>query len=144
MAGKFELFKDKAGEYRWRLRHQNGNIIADSGEGYVSKANALNGIESVKKNSVEANINDMTPQAAPQEPAAQPAAPPPPVAKAEAAAPPPATKPVTPPPPAAVKAEPKAKPARKSGGNSTAMLVSLIALIWLIMSVAVLIAAGLG
>ncbi len=58
MATKFELYKDKAGEFRWRLRHQNGEIIA-SGEGYTTKANALNGIESVKKNAPDAPTKDM-------------------------------------------------------------------------------------
>ncbi len=48
MATKFELYKDKAGEFRWRLKHSNGNIIAASSEGYSSKASALNGIEIVK------------------------------------------------------------------------------------------------
>lgn len=56
----FELYVDKAGEHRWRLRHHNGNIIADSGEGYSSKANALNGIESVKHNAPDAPIEDLT------------------------------------------------------------------------------------
>ena len=59
MAAKFELYKDKAGEFRWRLRHQNTEIIA-SGEGYSSKAGALNGIESVKKNAPDAPIEDQT------------------------------------------------------------------------------------
>lgn len=49
MAGKFELYQDKAGEYRFRLKAGNGETIASS-EGYKSKASALNGIESVKKN----------------------------------------------------------------------------------------------
>ena len=56
MAAKFELYKDKGGQFRWRLRHENGNIIADSGEGYTTKANALNGIESVKTNCRAADI----------------------------------------------------------------------------------------
>ena len=56
----FELYTDKAGEYRWRLRHQNGNIIADSGEGYTTKASAINGIESVKENSAAAPISEQT------------------------------------------------------------------------------------
>ena len=50
MAAVFELYEDRASEWRWRLRHQNGNIIAASGEGYSSKAGAENGIESVKEN----------------------------------------------------------------------------------------------
>lgn len=46
----FELFADNAGEWRWRLRHDNGNIIADSGEGYASKQKARQGLESVRRN----------------------------------------------------------------------------------------------
>jgi len=44
----FELFEDSAGEFRWRLRHDNGNIIADSGEGYASKSNVRRALESVR------------------------------------------------------------------------------------------------
>jgi uncharacterized protein YegP (UPF0339 family) len=58
MVAKFELYKDKAGEYRWRLRHQNTNIIADSGQGYNEKADAINGIESVKTNAPSAPIKE--------------------------------------------------------------------------------------
>jgi len=54
----FELYEDNAGQYRWRLRHTNGNIIADSGEGYASKANAENGIQSVKKNAPGALVEE--------------------------------------------------------------------------------------
>ena len=50
MAGKFELYLDKAGEYRFRLKAGNGEIILAS-EGYKQKASALNGIESVRRNS---------------------------------------------------------------------------------------------
>lgn len=52
MAGKFELYKDKAGEFRFRLKASNGQIILAS-EGYVAKASCLNGIESVRKNAPE-------------------------------------------------------------------------------------------
>jgi len=49
MAGKFELYTDTAGEYRFRLKAGNGeNILAS--EGYKQKSSAENGIESVKKN----------------------------------------------------------------------------------------------
>jgi amphi-Trp domain-containing protein len=54
----FELYEDSAGEWRWRLRHVNGNIIADGGEGYSKKANAVNGIESVKKNAPGAIVEE--------------------------------------------------------------------------------------
>jgi len=52
MAGKFELYKDKAGEYRFRLKAGNGEIIGQS-EGYKAKSAALNGIASVQKNAGE-------------------------------------------------------------------------------------------
>ena len=46
---KFELYQDKAGEYRFRLKATNGQIIA-VGEGYKAKPSCLNGIDSVKRN----------------------------------------------------------------------------------------------
>ncbi|WP_025770560.1 YegP family protein [Thioalkalivibrio sp. HK1] len=50
MPGKFELYKDKAGEFRFRLKAVNGqNILAS--EGYKTRSSALKGIESVRKNS---------------------------------------------------------------------------------------------
>ena len=52
MAGKFELFTDKAGEYRFRLKAGDGEIILAS-EGYKQKASAENGINSVKKNATD-------------------------------------------------------------------------------------------
>ena len=52
---KFEVYLDKAGEYRYRLKATNGQIIA-VGEGYKSKKSVMNGIESVKKNAAEGNI----------------------------------------------------------------------------------------
>ena len=60
MAATFEMYVDKAGEYRWRLVHQNGNIIADSGEGYTQKDGCENGIQSVKENAPDAPIEDKT------------------------------------------------------------------------------------
>ena len=52
---KFEVYVDKAGEFRFRLKARNGEIIAVS-EGYKAKASCLNGIESVRKNAPEAEI----------------------------------------------------------------------------------------
>jgi amphi-Trp domain-containing protein len=54
----FELYEDSAGKWRWRLRHDNGNIIADSGEGYTTKASAENGIESVRTNAPGGQIEE--------------------------------------------------------------------------------------
>lgn len=48
--GKFEIKKDKAGEYRFNLKASNGQIILSS-EGYKVKTSCMNGIESVRKNS---------------------------------------------------------------------------------------------
>jgi len=59
MAGKFELYKDAAGKFRFRLKAGNGEIIA-IGEAYESKASAQNGIESVRKNAPDAVLDDQT------------------------------------------------------------------------------------
>lgn len=59
MSAKFEIYKDNAGEYRFRLLAGNGQVIAQ-GEGYSTKANCINGIESIKKNASDADINDLT------------------------------------------------------------------------------------
>ena len=52
---KFEMYQDQAGEFRFRLKARNGEIIGTS-EGYTAKAGCLNGIESVKKNAGDAEI----------------------------------------------------------------------------------------
>ncbi len=55
---KFEVYQDKAGEFRFRLKARNGQIVA-VGEGYKKKASCLNGIESVKNNAPEAPIEKL-------------------------------------------------------------------------------------
>lgn len=52
---KFEVYTDKAGEFRFRLKATNGQIIAVS-EGYKAMASCMDGIESVKKNAVDAPV----------------------------------------------------------------------------------------
>lgn len=52
---KFEVYADKAGEFRFRLKATNGQVIAVS-EGYKAMKSCLNGVESVKKNAVDADI----------------------------------------------------------------------------------------
>ncbi len=52
---KFEVYKDKAGEFRFRLKATNGQIIA-VGEGYKALAGCMNGIESIKKNAPDAEV----------------------------------------------------------------------------------------
>ena len=59
MAGKFVLKKGSTGKYHFNLVASNGQVIATS-EAYESKASALNGIESVKKNAANAQIDDQT------------------------------------------------------------------------------------
>ena len=55
MAGKFELFTDNAGKYRFRLKASNGQVIAAS-QGYASRKSALEGIASVRKHAAEAEV----------------------------------------------------------------------------------------
>ena len=52
MAGKFEIYKDNAGEFRFRLKAGNGETLLSS-EGYADRSGALNGIQSVQNNAAE-------------------------------------------------------------------------------------------
>lgn len=52
---KFEVYLDKRGEYRFRLKARNGEIIA-TGEGYKAKASCLNGIDSIRRNAPESPV----------------------------------------------------------------------------------------
>ncbi len=52
---RFEIYKDRKGEHRWRLRHANGNILATASEGYVAKGGVLKCIEHVQ-NSASADV----------------------------------------------------------------------------------------
>ena len=60
MAAEFELYKDQAGEYRWRLQADNNEIIADSAEGYRNKADCEHGIKLVRKLAPTVGVNDKT------------------------------------------------------------------------------------
>jgi len=64
-AGKFEVYSDKKGEFRWRLKASNGRQIASSGEGYKDKKDCMKGIASLQKNAPDAKIIEMDPPAAP-------------------------------------------------------------------------------
>jgi len=59
---QFEVYEDNAGEYRWRLRHRNGNVVADCGEGYTRKHNAKKGMQSVRRNALGATVLEITPE----------------------------------------------------------------------------------
>jgi uncharacterized protein YegP (UPF0339 family) len=52
---KFEVYQDKAGEFRFRLKAKNGQIVA-TGESYKQLASCLNGVDSIKRNAPEAEI----------------------------------------------------------------------------------------
>ncbi|MGE0726373.1 MAG: YegP family protein [Alphaproteobacteria bacterium] len=56
---KFEVYKDKAGEYRFRFKASNGETMFAS-EGYKAKASAMSAIESIKKNVSAAAVDDQT------------------------------------------------------------------------------------
>jgi uncharacterized protein len=60
MAAEFELYRDDAGEFRWRLQAANNEIVADSNEGYDSKQGCLHGIDVVKQIAASAPVNDLT------------------------------------------------------------------------------------
>jgi len=54
---KYHVYKDDAGEWRWRLKAANGKVLADSGEGYSSKTACKEGIDLVKA-SADADVVD--------------------------------------------------------------------------------------
>ena len=54
----FEVYQDKGGEFRWRLRAQNTQILATSGEGYKEKRSCLAAIDSVKKHAPDAPVEE--------------------------------------------------------------------------------------
>lgn len=58
----FEVYKDHAGEYRWRLRTANKQVIASSGEGYKEKRDCLAGVESVKRHAAAAKVEEQAAQ----------------------------------------------------------------------------------
>ncbi|WP_225332937.1 amphi-Trp domain-containing protein [Halomicrobium urmianum] len=55
---RFQVFRDRADEWRWRLVHRNGNVIATSGEGYTRRRNAEKGLRSVVANAPGADVED--------------------------------------------------------------------------------------
>jgi len=53
---RFELYRDRGDQWRWRLVHRNGNIVATSGEGYSSDRAARRGMQSVMRNAPGAAV----------------------------------------------------------------------------------------
>jgi uncharacterized protein YegP (UPF0339 family) len=58
MAAKFEVYTDSGGQFRWRLKSGNGQVIATAGESYTTKASAENGIAAVKRDAPGAPVTD--------------------------------------------------------------------------------------
>lgn len=59
MAAKFEVYEDKAGKFRFRLKAGNGEVVA-TGEAYESKAAAKKGCDAVKRAAAGAEVLDLT------------------------------------------------------------------------------------
>jgi len=59
MAGKFEVYEDKAGKFRFRLKAGNGEVVA-VGEAYESKSGAVKGTEAVQRAAEGATVVDLT------------------------------------------------------------------------------------
>jgi uncharacterized protein YegP (UPF0339 family) len=59
MAGKFVVFQDAQGQYRFRLKAGNGQVIA-TGEAYTTKKACLSGIDSIRRNAPGAALDDQT------------------------------------------------------------------------------------
>jgi uncharacterized protein YegP (UPF0339 family) len=59
----FEMYKDNGGDFRWRLKAANGQIIGTSGQGYKAKADCKHAIEVIQKGAAEAKIDDHTAKA---------------------------------------------------------------------------------
>jgi uncharacterized protein YegP (UPF0339 family) len=59
MAAKFEIYEDGKGEFRFRLKAANGEVVA-TGESYKTKSGVINGIDAVKRAAAEGEIDDKT------------------------------------------------------------------------------------
>jgi hypothetical protein len=60
LMAKFQVYKDKSGEWRWRLRADNNEPVADSNEGYKAKADCRAAVDLVKRLAPTAAIEDQT------------------------------------------------------------------------------------
>ena len=57
--GTFEVYSDKSGGWRWRLKSKNGQVIATSGQGYAEKRSCMDGIEAVKRAAADAQVKEV-------------------------------------------------------------------------------------
>ena len=67
--GKFEVYEDQGGKFRWRLKSSNGQVIASSGQAFADKAGARAAVESVKRTAADATIEEQAQTASSSEPA---------------------------------------------------------------------------
>lgn len=58
MAAKFEVYKDKGDQYRFRFKAANGQIVAQ-GQGYTTRQACINGIKSLQTNAADAEVVDV-------------------------------------------------------------------------------------
>lgn len=59
MAGKFEVYEDRSGKFRFRLKADNGEVVA-TGQAYETKAAAVKGTKAVQRAAADAAIKDLT------------------------------------------------------------------------------------
>ena len=59
---KFEMYQDRSGDFRWRLKSSNGQVIATGGQGYKDKRDCRGAIDSVKRAVADAPIEEVAPQ----------------------------------------------------------------------------------
>ena len=57
---QFELYRDRNGEFRWRLKAGNGRILGQSSEGYQSRAGCLTAIERIRTGAATATVEDLS------------------------------------------------------------------------------------
>ncbi|MFD1525346.1 YegP family protein, partial [Halolamina salina] len=62
----FEVYEDNGGEFRWRLRHRNGQIVATGSEGYAEKSKAEDAVDRFKLNAPGSEIEDLDAAEAPE------------------------------------------------------------------------------
>jgi uncharacterized protein YegP (UPF0339 family) len=60
-SAKFEVYQDRADKWRWHLKAPNGEIIADSGQGYYNRRDCLTGIQLVKLYAQSAEVVQVWP-----------------------------------------------------------------------------------
>jgi len=56
---QFELYTDESGSHHWRLRHRNRSVVADSGRGYVTQAQARQALSATKRDAFGATVVDL-------------------------------------------------------------------------------------